>query len=166
MSHRLTHTALYTAFVGIPLLFLVGVLRVGHALEAPTSVGGRWKMETGGKLAAAISCGPAPEADPIVLRVGQSGPHLRMELRDGTTVPLRGDIDGNDVTAESPQTKPRNRKPGESPTVHLKAQVDRDAKPQALAGTLQVEGCDAAGNAPPSDVPFRAVREVTNGGMF
>jgi hypothetical protein len=124
-------------------------------------------MEASGKLAEAIGCAPTPDEDPIFLRVGQSGPHLRMELKDGMTVPLRGDVDGTTLTAESPQVaKGHDRRPGQAPNIHLRAQVDRNAQPQTLNGTLQVDGCDAHSGGPGSSVPFRAIREVSNGGMF
>jgi hypothetical protein len=153
MSPRIQHFLLYLAFVGIPLFGLVGVLRLGRDLPSPPSVGGRWKLDSGGRLASALACAPTQDEDPIVLRIGQSGPHLRMDLRDTDNFLLRGKLEGTNVSADAagPRSQP--------PAVRLRAQVEPGSQPPVLVGTLDVTRC-------PSQVPFRAVREKTSGGTF
>jgi len=153
------HIMLYLAFVGVPGLLLVGVLHAGRDIQPPQSVGGRWKLAADGELASALGCAPAQEDDPVVLRVGQSGRNLRLELRDGKTVALQGQINGNQLKAEA---KPKHEK---TPAVRINAQLDRENKPHALSGTVEVAGCAGEGG-PTGTVPFHATREVTTGGVL
>jgi hypothetical protein len=141
---------LYAAFVGVPLLGLLGVLRAGRGLEAPQSVGGSWKLDSGGRLAGAIACGQAEDEDPITLRIGQSGPHIRLELHDTKNYLFTGKLDGKSVTAETPSSGK------DSSPMRIHADVDPANHPPTLAGTLDVDRCN-------KQVPFRAVREKTNG---
>jgi hypothetical protein len=159
MRAHFEHVGLYILFVGVPILLLLGVLRAGEGMQSPQSVGGRWKMVADGQLASALGCAQTNEEDPVVLRVGQSGRKVRIELRDGTTIAMQGEIDGNELTAEGKQ-KP------EKQTVRMRAQVGQE-QPQSLQGTVEVEGCPAKNGGPvPGNVAFRAVREHTTGGVL
>jgi hypothetical protein len=154
MSPRQKHVLLYIAFVGLPLLALVGILQAGRGMVAPVSIGGRWKVDSGGKLASAIKCSPTQEADPVVLRIGQSGQHLRMELRDGENTMFRGKLEGTTMTAEAPAGI------AQPPAIQVHADLDRGAQPAVLVGTVDVSKC-------PGQIPFRAVRqETTTGGTL
>jgi hypothetical protein len=143
---------LYIAFVGLPLLGLVGILQAGRGIVPPVSIGGRWKVDSGGKLASAIKCAPTQEADPVVLRIGQSGQHLRMELRDGENTMLQGKLEGTTVTAKAAGRT--------DPPIQVHAELDRGSQPAVLVGTVDVNRC-------PAQIPFRAVRqETTTGGTL
>jgi hypothetical protein len=153
MSARTKHVLLYIAFVGIPVLSLVAVLHAGRDLGAPPSIGGRWKVNCGAQLAAAIACSPVQDEDPITLRIGQSGTHLRMELHDKGNTLLDGQLEGDSVTAQA------NPPHGQPAPLLVHAVIDPGSQPKTLVGTVDVTRC-------PSQVQFRAVREATTGGML
>jgi hypothetical protein len=67
--------------VGLPLLGLLGVLRLGRGLQAPPSVDGTWRTDSGGAgrgLAALLPLGRG--AGPVHLEVRQSGTYLSLEI--------------------------------------------------------------------------------------
>jgi hypothetical protein len=150
----------YALFVGVPLLTLVGVLRAGRGLGAPTSIGGRWHLEGQEQVAAALKCGRKPDSDdePWFIEIGQSGQRLTVQFHDGAVVLLRGRIEGATLDAHASSRA--------APGAALKAQVNRDGDGVRLVGTLDVVGCPIGdgGHGDAAQVPFRAVRERAGSG--
>jgi hypothetical protein len=153
--HAKSPPVLYLLLVGIPLLGLLGVLYLGRGMTSSMSVGGRWKVDTQGSLATAAACGNgerSPEA--WTIDVSQSGPRLTMLLGSGAKTPLMGNVVGSLVDARAKQSGGR--------VVALRAEIDRQAQPGAMAGTIHFAECPAGEEHRVTAVPFRAVRERPN----
>lgn len=88
--------ALYAVLVGVPVLALFGILRLGAGIEPPLSVGGTWRV-------AAVDGGALPEilggAGVATFAIAQSGGRLDVTLGSGTQ-PASGRIDGRRLWAE------------------------------------------------------------------
>jgi hypothetical protein len=95
----------------------------------------------------AVSCDPkggaarGGDTEPLFLEISQSGRRLTLAF---AALHVGGEIRGSHVTA-----KTRG--------MHLDADVDRHAPPDALTGTVDAPSCGAR-------VPIRAVRETSKNG--
>jgi hypothetical protein len=80
-------TLVYVILVGIPVIALIGVLRIGERIPAPQYVGGKWRLEV--EPSQTDACSP-----PVEVEVIQSGIVLELQV-EGTTK-LRADarLDG------------------------------------------------------------------------
>lgn len=144
---------LYLALVGVPLLGLLGILRIGRGITPPASVGGVWGIETA--PASAAPCpGLLPRSENAVLRISQSGPHVGIEMVGGE-VRLRGEIRGSVLTASTLAPTGPERIPACSPTapLHLAATLHRGGGVDRLAGRIEAPGCPRC-----PALPFRATR--------
>ncbi len=77
----------YIVLVGLPLVLMLGVLKLGEKLEAPPSISGEWVIEQ----ASAVPDACADEAKAVwnrTLSVSQSGQYLNASL------PGRGKYEG------------------------------------------------------------------------
>jgi hypothetical protein len=122
---------LYLLMVGIPLLGVLMILKLGSGLKAPTSVGGDWQ------LAVADSPGcllPGAAAEPTVLRITQSGADLQLSLRDQPGPKLAARLDGQSIRVVS--TKRED-------ILGLAAMINREAEPDQLHGEITLDGCAA-----------------------
>jgi hypothetical protein len=156
MSHSNRSIAVaYILLVGLPLLALVEVLKMGRILTAPISVDGVWRMETETDHFSALPCGNLPSSvtNTSVL-ISQSGKNLVLTLSGGSKA-TASVLEGRIIKASFAPT-------GSSPEAGcsinriftLIATFDPKSDPRTLNGTLSVDGC--ASCAP---VEFRAVRQ-------
>jgi len=143
--------AAYVAFVGIPILALIGILDAGHDLRAPVAVSGAWDLQADwGPLTSAPCAVWAASSGQRVLEVSQSGKYLALSID-----PVRGSgtIESGRVTAAALRpVKPVSCESGEA-SVYFQAGFESSDAPDVMSGTLGVNGCASC-----SGIPFRAVR--------
>lgn len=122
----------YSALVGIFLLGVLGILRLGSRLQAPASVGGHWTLH--------LTFPNRP--DPVCaldwlgtgsteLVISQSGPELTLTWKAPGPITFKGELSGLTIHAVSK----------DAPGWQLEAEVDRHADPDVLTGTLTSETC-------------------------
>ena len=133
--------ALYLALVVVPVLGVVGVLRVGGLLEAPPAVGGAWRVTEG-----ALCAVPGR-----TFAVGQSGAFLHLRLPGRSDLPARlvGDhfeAEGGALSSVSPGCR--------SGAVRVEAQIGEDVS-ERIVGRMGIPGC---GGCPMR--AFAAVRDT------
>jgi hypothetical protein len=121
MSIHPKHAVLYVAFVGLPMLGLVGVLNGGKSLKPPPSVDGKWQVDV--QPGAPGDCAPVASGKHETMEISQSGSRLTLKLADAS---MHGKIQENHVS-------------GEEKAVKLDAQVDPNAG--TLDGKLDVQSC-------------------------
>jgi hypothetical protein len=80
--------ALYLVLVGIPVLGVSTIVRMGEKITPPVSVGGIWRAQARPDS----SCQDEPFPDSLVMNVAQSGPQLIVHL-NARTRPLIGAVD-------------------------------------------------------------------------
>jgi hypothetical protein len=152
---------LYLALVGIPILGVLGILRLGENLTPPISVGGAWSVEVSPPIAGDPACGnPLIQSLPPVLTISQSGPHLQLTLNDPERTTLAGEIRGETVTAEAVVSGTGNEAHAseDAAPTSLAASVDRQADPSRLRGVLITTRCSLR-----TEMPFTAVRQPGGG---
>lgn len=138
----------YILLVGVPLLGLAGVLKVGHALTAPISVDGAWTLETS-------SATPLEQMlQNSVLTISQSGNGLVIGLGNGLKPTGTGVLSGTALDANLPLPEMATNHCGSDATLALSAAIDSKAEPKTMLGTIAVRGC-ALGD----EVRFRALRQ-------
>jgi hypothetical protein len=125
----------YLLFVGLPLLGVVGALWSGRSLAAPASVGGAWALLIPEQPALKCQAFAGWKGE-MQMVISQSGPNLLVIFGDPAHAALTGILSGLSITAENIGI----------PQLQLAAEVDREADPHQLSGSLQVAGC-----APPLD---------------
>src|ERR1017187_5300234 len=106
----------YVLFVGIPLLILIGTLRAGAGLSAPSAVSGDWIVETMPNKCA----GSLADANPTSLSIYQTGVDLRISCNNKQKTPLAGHL-------ESVHIGPTKSTPGCVPVLRHEAALP--AKP-------------------------------------
>ena len=96
----------YLLMVGLPALLLMGVLRMGLALEAPPTLNGRWLLAVGSAAEGRPSCAaPLELIDGNVLTISQSGLYLDGALGEDQPLALRGGIRGAQIWLDAQQDK-------------------------------------------------------------
>jgi hypothetical protein len=130
----------YILLVGLPLLGLVGVLKVGHSVSAPVSIDGAWKLDVDNPVSG--PCGKALASLPTsAFNISQSGKNLVLNLNsrpagsatiDGNR--FNGVLELSDVPVDD-QACPNHS------TLHLLASVDAKTEPRVMTGTISVNGC-------------------------
>lgn len=93
---------LYLAMVGLPLLAVVGVLRLGASATAPPSISGEWHLD--GELRANDETPCAFTLSGFrhpSLAISQSGKFLEISLPNANRDLLRGSLTGNEFRAEA-----------------------------------------------------------------
>lgn len=134
---------LYVALVGLPVLGVLGVVRLGGLITPPAAVGGTWRMERRG--AACVVPGDG------VFRIVQSGEFIHV------AVPGRADLPGRLIRGV--MRARGGARAGISPgcaqaAVTLRARTGQGVS-ERIEGTIGVPGC---GGCPPT--AFSAVRVV------
>ncbi|HZQ25170.1 MAG TPA: hypothetical protein VFA89_20440 [Terriglobales bacterium] len=146
----------YILLVGVPIVALLLVLKVGRTIAAPLSVDGTWKVQAEPLDEAANSACLKALESADTLSISQSGKGLTLALNGGTSSTSSGNIEGTSIsgTLRAPSS---NGSCGGSGTLILAANVDANADPRSLMGTFTVDGC-----ANCAALRFRAVRQGGN----
>ena len=141
--------ATYFFLVGLPVLGVLLVLRLGQNLTPPISVGGAWLMEAPTQMLIESGCTIAPEGvEPLTLTISQSGPNLVLTLDTNPRTTLAGVITDARVVANTPRAS------ANAWATQLEATLDRQTDPDRLSGSLTVSGCSTA-------ISFTAIRQST-----
>src|SRR5689334_6101437 len=86
--------------VALPVLGLVGVLRSGRGLVAPTSVGGFWRIQADSARLDALPCGMPLAAGPDAgFTISQSGKNFTMNFTNSLMSLSSGEIQELSVKA-------------------------------------------------------------------
>jgi hypothetical protein len=128
-------------FVGIPLLILIGTLRAGADLSAPSAVSGDWTVEPAPNKCAE----PLANASQPALSIFQTGSNLLIAFNDPRKTTLSGKLEDGSVTAVSATTGGH--------VLRLEAAVSGKPGHRSLQGRLSFDGPNAC-----APVPFRAVK--------
>lgn len=155
MHARRNFIVAYIVLVGIPLLGLAGVLKVGRKLSAPVSVGGTWKVEADANRILPGPCGEAIAASGESLTILQSGTNLVVSLDGSASAQGHGWIEGNTLRAPLALAKGSSHSGcnSEQPLTFT-ATVDPRSDPRLLSGILTAGLCPSC-----SVTSFRATRQ-------
>ncbi len=138
----------YVFLVGVPILGLAGVLRVGRHISAPISVDGVWKLQNSDL--AELSCPQLATALQDGITISQSGKELEVGL--GTTAQTAA-ANLNETTIKG--ALPVLPACGNDRQLTLVATVDPVANPRTMSGKLTMAGCSSC-----TPVTIQAVRQV------
>jgi hypothetical protein len=129
---------LYMILVGVPVLGILGLLRVGQRVSAPISLVGKWSAQL---------TPPNPQDlagdDSLLrpgstsLRISQSGSHLLLSFGDGQNTTFVGNI--QDMTINAGLVRKGDTGPDRSDrttAAKLNARVDRQTDPDRLVGIV------------------------------
>lgn len=137
---------LYLVLVGVPVLGVLGVLRLGERIAPPAAVGGEWRIEGGGRTCVV----PGGR-----FRIEQSGEFVHVAIPGRTDVP--GRLRGGVLAASGGARDDFSPGCGQS-AVRLRARVGSGIAAR-IEGTAGIPGCAGCPLA-----PFAAVR-VSEGGV-
>jgi hypothetical protein len=136
----------YIVLVGSPLLGLLGILRTGRHLTAPTAVRGVWDLEADFAPLASTACGAllATMRQPS-LTISQSGTRLLFSIHDPAETGIPGAIQDSALTMGWEGREP-GRGSGEicedPPALYLKATVLHRGGKREMTGILGIDGCE------------------------
>ena len=157
MTHSNRNFAVaYVFLVALPITGLVGILRSGRSLKAPTSVDGVWSVQATAPNVTPSSCMSALGLNPDTrLTISQSGKNFAISA--GKTAGS-GLIEGTSLQADLRPAGPLPVAPncGGDGSVTLAATVDAKASPRVLSGALSVAGCPSC-----ESVEFHAVKQAS-----
>ena len=145
---------LYGFIVGLPIVGISMVLKVGRDLPAPPAVWGSWSLQLEGW---APGCSAAAGlGGPTTLTIGQSGDHLVLSFGDSIRSQLSGQLRWGQMA--DPPTIEAAAGPGPAggrdiKITDLRATLDPTQSPATMAGTLETRACGAETSA-----VFRATR--------
>ncbi len=142
----------YLAFVGVPFLALLGILRIGEGLTPPRAVHGQYSVTFDSSGSGRCVFDVLRDGEQR-LHVSQSGP--RLELMWGPLL-LEGSIAGDNVQAAArlgDSDKPGSGTCLTADTMLVAAALERTTDEVRLAGEFRMPGCATC-----APVPFRAVR--------
>ncbi|PYP84400.1 MAG: hypothetical protein DMG65_22620 [Candidatus Angelobacter sp. Gp1-AA117] len=157
MKARTRNFALsYLLFVALPLVGMVGVLRLGQKLSAPISVGGLWAIQVDSTNAASLPCTQSLTGAGASFTITQSGRSLTFNSGNLSISSTSGVIEGSSIKANITLAPRRTQEAGcdKSYTLTLTARVDSLMNAKYLAGLLSVDDCSEC-----APVEFRAIRE-------
>lgn len=146
----------YVLLVLLPLLGLTQVLKRGHNLTAPISVGGHWKMQIDPESLAGLPCGSLLLASQKTdFTISQSGKTFTLSFAS-PPISTSGTIEGTSVKADIPPSSWEAKQAGCSGGhgLSLTGIVNSKAAPPSLRGVLSVNECQACAR-----VELHAVRE-------
>jgi len=151
----------YVSLVVLPVAGLLGVLKSGRTLMAPSSVGGVWKLRINPAQLTAMPCGRSLASTPEpVMTISQSGQRFTLEFADGPRATASGLIEGATLSASLRPLQPWSNESGcgNDRVLTMAGTVDPAAVPRTVAGTLSVSDCPSC-----TPVEFHAVREARPG---
>ena len=127
---------LYLILAGLPILGITLILFIGRDLQAPASVKGTWLITGLAQSEVEDACGVTLswQGQPQML-VSQSGPDLIIALNDSDHTTLKGYLDDLSISAQEAGS---SATPG---GLGLTAEVDRQAEPDHMYGTLTSNQC-------------------------
>lgn len=127
---------LYLFLVGMPILGVLAILRLGENLTPPVSVGGAWNIEISSQTGDNLACSnPLMSSQQPILTISQSGPRLLLIFNDPARTTLIGEIHEATITARTPGHG-ANATADETARLYLEARVDRQTEPDRLQGTF------------------------------
>ena len=129
---------LYLALIGISIVALAGVMRIGKSILAPPHVSGVWRItdETGNH--AADPCGPpSPGALPLELEIAQSGTVMELVFRGDHPVRTVARLRGDTLFAS-----PLEPIPPCTDRWSLRAQFNEADAPERVTGLWTATDCD------------------------
>jgi hypothetical protein len=147
----------YLLFVALPLLGIVGVLRLGRTLRAPISVGGLWKIQVDSGNAVSLACARSLTGAEAGFTISQSGRSFTFNSADLLLSSASGVVEGSSIKVNLAPAPSRTQEAGcdKLHTLTLTASVDSLVNARRLAGVLSVDDCSEC-----APVEFRAIREV------
>lgn len=147
----------YLILVIIPILGLVGVLRSGRKLVAPTAIAGRWKMQVNAPALAALPCaGAVATLRDVGFTTSQSGRYFTLSFANSVMPSTSGFIEGATIQVSILPPAEAVKEAGCSGghVFSLIATLDSKAAPSFMTGFLAVNDCATCAPA-----EFRAFRE-------
>ena len=146
----------YVFLVILPIFGLVGILRSGQNLEAPTSVDGVWAIQAAAVKGTLPSCMSALGLDlDTPVTISQSGKKFAIN-----TAKTRGSglIEGTTLQASLMPAGTLLPAPncGGDGSVLLTATVETKASPRVLSGALSLAGCPSC-----ESVKFHAIKQAS-----
>ncbi|MCC6642500.1 MAG: hypothetical protein IT386_15175 [Deltaproteobacteria bacterium] len=145
---------LYLVLVGLPVLGVVGILRLGGRLGAPPDIGGVWRAEIAPAAQLVPPCVElAPDAP--AFDVEQSGVHADVTLNDPARTRLEAILRGTRLWGRAASLPMLGTARAACPQAPLELAADfiMDGRVAQLAGQLWAGGCAAC-----APVSFRAER--------
>lgn len=146
----------YVVLVALPIVGLVGILRSGQNLKAPTSVDGVWNIQIVATKGIMPSCASTLGLDlDAPVTISQSGRNFAINAgKTGGT----GLIEGTTLHAS---LRPKGTlllasNCGGDGSVLLTATIEANASPLVFSGVLSVAGCPSC-----ESVKFHAVKQVS-----
>jgi len=148
---------LYLLLVGTPLLGLVGLLRVGERIEAPSAIAGTWAVDSAFSRAVERGCFPRAFAEATAFEITQSGRFVRLTANDAAATTFEGRLDGGALVARGARAAPTTALPqcAAPRATELRLRLLDDAGTQQLAGSWGLPECAAC-----RALPFRATRQL------
>jgi hypothetical protein len=148
----------YILLVGLPLLGLAGVLKIGQRVSAPISVDGVWKLDLDAKGLVSGPCSKQlASLQASSMTISQSGKNLVLALDAASKNAAAGNLEGSafngnipldtDAAADAPAC-------GKNSVLAVVATVDPKTEPRFMTGTIAVTGCSSC-----TPIKYRAVRE-------
>jgi hypothetical protein len=152
---------LYVFLVGVPVLAISGILRVGQRLRSPIFVEGTWNVERASNTGPDSSCGCSLiNADRTVLTVSQSGSHLLVTLNDENRTTFAGKIRNATITATIARPESYTSPDAQgfsSASIQLNATVEREGESDRLLGAFMFYDCPTS-----TMTSFSAKRQVAS----
>ncbi len=149
----------YVLLVALPIAGLVGILKSGRIVKAPTSVDGVWTIHAvapQGTMSPCVSALGFDRDTPVT--ISQSGRNLivKAEKIEGAALIEDTALQGSLRTTGSPIPSANC---GGDDSVVLTATVEARTSPQVISGTLSVAGCPSC-----QAVEFHAVKQALTQG--
>lgn len=136
---------LYLFLVGVPVLAISGVLRVGQRLRSPIFVGGTWSVERSWNTDPDSSCGYSLiKSERTVLTISQSGSRLLLTLNDENRTTFAGEIRDATITATIAPLASDTSIDAQGisgASIQLQATVERESGSDRLLGALTLYDC-------------------------
>lgn len=126
----------YAFLVGVPLLGLMAILKVGCEATAPIALGGAWDVQVDLRALEGSQCAPLPTSGQPVLSISQSGKHLAIAL---DRMQGNGSVENAQVNATlSSGDVSCGMREGR---VQLLGDVGRSAGDEQITGIIETSGC-------------------------
>jgi hypothetical protein len=119
----------YVTLVGLPILGVFGVLKLGKELRSPISVAGAWRLELSREWSNGVDCGPVRLSDALTINVSQAGSALSLSVEAGEVGGLTGELAGSRISAA-----------GKASAILIKAEIDTAAEPDRMSGFITLSG--------------------------